>query len=416
MDNASGASAVNIQDGGNSITVDGTIAATQSGTWDINDISGTISLPTGAATETTLGNVETLLTTIESNQLGDGHNVTIDNSSGASAVNIQDGGNSITVDNAALSVTGGGTEASALRVTIANNSTGVLSVDDNGGSLTVDGTVTADQGGSPWQIEGELAAGAAVSGTNPILMGGQNLSGNLTVPTLTTVSGLNVFAAVPIDLTGNSPDFTSSGEHYVLGHSTDGTKANADYALIDSNQNTRVVGDIDHDSADSGSPLLMGGRAHTSEPSAVANNDRVRAYFDENGYLRVKATPRRTSVTNLTTLEDTYDNTTTTNTSSSVDVQEYRSGRFYWDAEVGTGTPTDIVFDVEFSHDDTNWYKFREDFWHNYRFTDTTIDTGFSEAVVVKNLPNYIRFVVTCNGTDASNTFVVNDAYFEAID
>lgn len=33
VDNASGASAVNIQDGGNSITVDGTVAATQSGTW-----------------------------------------------------------------------------------------------------------------------------------------------------------------------------------------------------------------------------------------------------------------------------------------------------------------------------------------------------------------------------------------------
>lgn len=42
---------------------------------------------------------------------------------------------------APLNVTGGGTESSALRVTIANNSTGVLSVDDNGGSLTVDGTV-----------------------------------------------------------------------------------------------------------------------------------------------------------------------------------------------------------------------------------------------------------------------------------
>ena len=39
---------------------------------------------------------------------------------------------------------GGGVEASALRVTIASDSTGVLSVDDNGGSLTVDGTVTAN--------------------------------------------------------------------------------------------------------------------------------------------------------------------------------------------------------------------------------------------------------------------------------
>jgi hypothetical protein len=37
---------------------------------------------------------------------------------------------------------GGGTEAAALRVTIANDSTGVVSVDDGGGALTVDGTVT----------------------------------------------------------------------------------------------------------------------------------------------------------------------------------------------------------------------------------------------------------------------------------
>lgn len=39
---------------------------------------------------------------------------------------------------------GNGTAANALRVTVASDSTGVLSVDDNGGSLTVDGTVTAN--------------------------------------------------------------------------------------------------------------------------------------------------------------------------------------------------------------------------------------------------------------------------------
>lgn len=52
INNAAGASAVNVQDGGNSLTVDGTVAATQSGTWNVNNISGTISLPTGASTLT----------------------------------------------------------------------------------------------------------------------------------------------------------------------------------------------------------------------------------------------------------------------------------------------------------------------------------------------------------------------------
>jgi hypothetical protein len=92
--------------------------------------AASLPLPTGAATSA--------LQTQPGVDIGD---VTINNAAGASAVNIQDGGNSITVDNAVLSVVGGGTEATAQRVTIASDSTGVLSVDDNGGSLTVDGTV-----------------------------------------------------------------------------------------------------------------------------------------------------------------------------------------------------------------------------------------------------------------------------------
>lgn len=51
---ASNQTAVPISDNGGSITVDGTVAATQSGTWNINNITGTVTLPTGAATESTL--------------------------------------------------------------------------------------------------------------------------------------------------------------------------------------------------------------------------------------------------------------------------------------------------------------------------------------------------------------------------
>lgn len=60
---------------------------------------------------------------------------------------LESGGNLATIagDTTSLDgkiVVGGGTEAGAVRVTLANDSTGVLSVDDGGGSLTVDGTVT----------------------------------------------------------------------------------------------------------------------------------------------------------------------------------------------------------------------------------------------------------------------------------
>lgn len=45
-----GTTAQPVTDNGGSLTVDGTIAATQSGTWNINNVSGTVSLPTGAST------------------------------------------------------------------------------------------------------------------------------------------------------------------------------------------------------------------------------------------------------------------------------------------------------------------------------------------------------------------------------
>ena len=45
-----GGSSLTVDDGGSSLTVDGTVAATQSGTWNVNNVSGTVSLPTGAST------------------------------------------------------------------------------------------------------------------------------------------------------------------------------------------------------------------------------------------------------------------------------------------------------------------------------------------------------------------------------
>lgn len=72
---------VSIDDNGASITVDGTITANQGGTWNINNISGSINLPTGASS---LGEQQTqtnLLTTID----GDTSNIStkIDTIAGA---------------------------------------------------------------------------------------------------------------------------------------------------------------------------------------------------------------------------------------------------------------------------------------------------------------------------------------------
>jgi hypothetical protein len=53
-----------------------TVAATQSGTWNITNITGTVSLPTGAATETTLASIDTKVVTTANGIKVDGSAVT----------------------------------------------------------------------------------------------------------------------------------------------------------------------------------------------------------------------------------------------------------------------------------------------------------------------------------------------------
>lgn len=166
----------------NDVTVTGSVTAN----------AGT-NLNTSALALESGGNLASINTKLVSGtDIGD---VTINNSTGGSAVNIQDGGNTITVDGTvAVTFTdqkvdlnkvagesvqvAGGTEAKSIRVTIANDSTGLLSVDDNGGSLTVDGTVTAN-----------LAAGNNNVGDVDVasIAAGDNNIGNVDVVTLPNV-------------------------------------------------------------------------------------------------------------------------------------------------------------------------------------------------------------------------------------
>lgn len=115
-------------DSANGLDVDVTrLPALPAGTNNIGDVD-VLTLPAVALDAATLTALET---------------ITIGTALPAGSNNIGDV-DVLTVP-APLSTTGGGTEATAQRVTIANDSTGVLSVDDNGGSLTVDGPLTDAQ-------------------------------------------------------------------------------------------------------------------------------------------------------------------------------------------------------------------------------------------------------------------------------
>lgn len=222
----------------------------------------------GTATDVTIGGgveAAALRVTIASDSTG--------------VLSVDDNGASLTVDNAALSVTGGGVEASALRVTLANDSTGVLSVDDNGGSLTVD-VGTALPAGT--NAIGKLAANSGVD------IGDVDVT-SVTPGTTATALGKAEDAAHTTGDVGVMALTVRQNTAAALS----GTDADYQPLITDTNGRLHVVnsagvaGDVAHDAADSGNPVKAGAVARTTNPTAVANGDRVNLSADDNGRLLV---------------------------------------------------------------------------------------------------------------------------------
>ena len=122
---------------------------------------------------------------------------------------------------APLSTTGGGTEATALRITLASDSTGVLSVDDNGSALTVDngGTfaVQIDAGAvtSLELIDDPVFAddAAFTVGTSKVMMAGVNAVAHGSAPDTADANDAGAIIAnrhrIPFTL-GGHPNLQSS--------------------------------------------------------------------------------------------------------------------------------------------------------------------------------------------------------------
>ena len=292
--NASGH--LNIADGGNSITVDGTVAATQSGTWNITNITGTVSLPTGAATETTLSSLNTKvpanLTVSATRLLVDGSGVTQPISG---TVTVQDGGNSITVDGTVAATQSGtwnvGLNAGSNAIgSITNTSFAATQATAANLNATVVGTgtfaVQAAQSGN-YTVRNQDGAGnnLASSTTTPagteqalivrnIPSGTQAVSGTVAA----TQSGTWILGAnsgVDIgDVTINNAGGASAVNIQDGGNTitVDGTVTVTD--------GLNIEGDVANDSVDSGNPVKIGFRAVSALPAAVATNDRVNGTAD----------------------------------------------------------------------------------------------------------------------------------------
>lgn len=59
------------------------------------------------------------------------------------------------------------------------------------------------------------------------------------------------------------------------------------HVVVDASLGGEIVGNVAHNDPDAGNPVKLGGRASTVRPDAVANGDRVNAYFDQYGALSV---------------------------------------------------------------------------------------------------------------------------------
>lgn len=184
---------------------------------------------------------------------------------------------SVTIDNAAIDLTGGGTEAGAQRVTIANDSTGLLSVDDNGGALTVD---ALNDGSLNVQI-GDGTSTVPVLATQADARA--NTTNSLTVDNFNYLfNGTTWDRALEGNVAGSALVDVSDDAARLLG-------------VIDSATNPlEVVGDVAHDIAAAGNPVLVAARANANEPAAVADADATYLWADQQG--RLVTTPSFPSV------------------------------------------------------------------------------------------------------------------------
>jgi hypothetical protein len=191
---------------------------------------------------------------------------------------------------APLSTTGGGTEATALRVTVASDSTGVLSVDDNGSTLSV------DDGGSSLTVDGSVAVSslpALVAGTAnigdvdvltlPALPAGTNNIGDvdvLTLPALpagdNNIGNVDIVTMPSVTLAAGTANI---GDVDVLSLPAlpAGTNNIGDVDVLTL---PGIAGTVAHDAADSGNPVKVGAVACSSFPTGVANSDRVNNIAD----------------------------------------------------------------------------------------------------------------------------------------
>lgn len=195
--------------------------------------------------------------------------VTINNASGASAVNIQDGGNSITVDYATI---GSGTATGAIRVELPTNGTGVVGLNTGTNSIGKISDITT----------------AVVPGTGATNLGKAE----------DAVAGSGDTGVFSLSVANESQSALAGDGDYIA-------------RAADTKGNSLMVGNLAHDAVDAGNPVKIGAQARQTNPTAVADGDRVNITADDLGrQVVVVGQVRDLIVDNTTTISSSTSETT----------------------------------------------------------------------------------------------------------
>lgn len=271
--------------------------------------------------------------------------------------------------------------ATGIAVPVTDNG-GLISIDDGGGSITVDGTF--------WQATQPVSAAslplptgaateatlAAQSAKLPATLGQKAMAASMAVvlasdQSAVPVSGTFWQATQPVSgpLTDAQLRATAvpvSGTFY---QATQPVSIAATLA---------VAGEVAHDAIDSGNPQKVGGQARQTNPTAVADADRVNAIFDDIGRQVVVPYHARDLVTRSAAI------TLTTTTETTVI------------AAAGAGVFVDLV---QLLLTNTSSTAVRVD------FRDATLGTVQFSVALAANGGAVVTFPATCTQTTANNNW-----------
>jgi len=285
---------------------DSNILATQSGTWNINNVSGTVSLPTGASTSALQTTGNSSLSSLDTKKVQEA----LDFGASTGAVRtVAQLGNAT----GAAAFNAGTTTAQTLRVVLPTDQTSIPAAQSGTWNITnVSGTVSLPTGASTsaLQTTGNSSLSSIDGKLNSL---GQKTSANSVPVTIASDQ-----SAVPASQSGtwtvqqgNTP--TAVANAWAV-KTTDGTNTQAVKAAstaavaadpaavvaLSPNSNT-VQGTVANSGVDSGNPVKIGG-VYTATPVAVTSGDRADAQSDKFGVIksRIGASSYRFQITAAT--------------------------------------------------------------------------------------------------------------------